>query len=86
MSALDFQVVCRQGLVFHEPGLDKVVVRRREAFTPGSELAILPGHAPLLAQTEPCSVRMTKHGSVRMLAVGKGVLEVIDDRVLLVVT
>lgn len=83
---IEFEVVGRRGCLYREPGLDKVVVRRREAWSPGSELAILPGHAPLLALTEPCTVRMAKHGLVRLIEVGSGVLEVVDDRVTLVVT
>ena len=83
--SIEFEVVDRKGCLFWEPGLDKIVVRRREEWSPGSELAILPGHAPLLAPTEPCKVRLAKHGLMRTIEVGKGVLEVVDDHVTLVV-
>jgi F0F1-type ATP synthase epsilon subunit len=62
-------------------------VRRREAdHDPGSEIAILPHHAPLLMQTEPCEMRLTRGAHTSELHVDAGVIEVLDDLVTLVLT
>jgi F0F1-type ATP synthase epsilon subunit len=85
--ALTFDIVTAKGLARHDEGLERVVVRRREAtFVPGSEVAICPHHGPLLMQTQSCTVRLTRGGHTVTLDVESGVLEVLDDRVTLVVT
>ena len=85
--ALTLEVVSSRGVVAHEEGLDRVVVRRREAaHEPGSEIAILPRHGPLLMQTQPCEMRWTRSGNTTELHVGAGVVEVLADRVTLVLT
>jgi F0F1-type ATP synthase epsilon subunit len=85
--ALTFDVVTAKGLALHEEGLDRVVMRRREVdFDPGSEVGICPHHGPLLMQTQPCAARLTRGAHTRTLKVEAGVLEVLDDRVTLVVT
>jgi len=85
--ALTFDVVTPAGLAFHEEGLERIVVRRREEqFDPGSEFAICTGHGPLLMQTQPCTARLTRSGVTRSLEVDAGVFEVIGDQATLVVT
>jgi F0F1-type ATP synthase epsilon subunit len=85
--AITFDMVSTQGLVLQEEGLERVVVRRREErFDPGSEFAICPRHAPLLMQTQPCTVRLTRGGRTRRVDCPAGVLEVLDDHVTLVIT
>jgi F0F1-type ATP synthase epsilon subunit len=85
--ALTLEVVSPRGVVAHEEGLDRVVVRRREAeYDPGSEIAILPHHGPLLMQTQPCSLRLTRAGNTHELKVGAAVLEVVSDHITLVET
>jgi F0F1-type ATP synthase epsilon subunit len=85
--ALTFDIVTAKGLSLHEEGLDRFVIRRREAdFDPGSEMAICPHHGPLLMQTQACIARLTRGAHTMPLDVEPGVLEVIDDRVTLVVT
>jgi len=85
--ALTFDIVTPKGLARHEEGLERVVVRRREErFDPGSEVGICPRHGPLLMQTQACTVRLTRGGRTEALDVEPGVLEVLDDRVTLVVT
>jgi F0F1-type ATP synthase epsilon subunit len=80
-------IVTPKGLAAHEEGLDRVVVRRREAdFVPGSEFAICMHHGPLLMQTQPCALRLVRGGRTETRNVEAGVLEVLDDRVTLVIT
>ena len=85
--ALTFDIVSSHGLDVHEEGLERIVLRRREErFDPGSEVAIYPHHGPLLMQVLPCRVRLVRHDGTRLLDVPAGVVEVLDDRVTLVVT
>jgi F0F1-type ATP synthase epsilon subunit len=85
--ALSLEVVSPRGLVAHESGLEAIVVRRREPeHDPGSEIAILPHHGPLLMQTQACALRLTRAGETSELPVGAGVLEVNGEHVLLVLT
>jgi F0F1-type ATP synthase epsilon subunit len=85
--ALVFDIVAPRGVRLHTADLDRVVLRRREAeHDPGSEVAILPRHGPLLMQTQPCVARLTRKGMTREVACGAGVLEVFRDHVTLVET
>jgi F0F1-type ATP synthase epsilon subunit len=85
--ALTFDIVTPRGARLHEEAVERVVVRRREAeYDPGSEVAILPRHGPLLMQTQACVARLTCDGLTRELDVGAGVLEVLRDHVTLVET
>ena len=87
MMAITFDIVAPGGTRLHEESLERVVIRRREAeYDPGSEVAILPKHGPLLMQIQPCVVRFTRLGTTREIAVGAGVLEVFRDYVTLVET
>jgi len=84
---LTFDIVTSTGSRLHEEALERIVIRRREAqFDPGSEVAILPLHGPLLMQTQACAARLTRDGLTQELAVGAGVLEVFRDCVTLVET
>ncbi|MDR3686132.1 MAG: hypothetical protein P4L93_04135 [Coriobacteriia bacterium] len=85
--ALTFDIITAKGVALHEEGLDRVVVRRREAdFDPGSEVGICVHHGPLLMQTQACTARLTRGQHTSALTLAPGVLEVLDDRVTLVVT
>ena len=84
---ITFDIITPKGLAVHEEGLERVVVRRREElFDPGSEVAICPRHGPLLMQTQPSRIRLTAAGRTHEVDAEAGVLEVVDDRVTLVVT
>jgi F0F1-type ATP synthase epsilon subunit len=75
------------GRRLHEVAVDSIVFRRREdVHIPGSEVAILPMHGPLLMQTQPCVMRFTRAGATHQMEVGAGVLEVFRDQVTLVET
>ncbi|MBI5231769.1 MAG: hypothetical protein HY876_06355 [Coriobacteriales bacterium] len=83
----DLEIVSEQGVIVSQKDLDEIVVRRREeGFASGSEVAILPGHAPLLMKTGSCLVRWRRGEEWWGQHVPQGVCEVADDRVTLVVT
>ena len=85
--AITLEVVTPTGVQMCEEGLERVVVRRREdRYELGSEVAIYPHHGPLLMQTQDCRVRLTRDGLTREADVAAGVLEVLDDRVTIIVT
>ena len=85
--SLSLEIVGREGLVLRETGIDRIVVRRREAeHLPGSEVAICPRHGRLLMQTQACRMRLMNGTEVRRVDVGAGVLEVVDDSVTLVLS
>jgi F0F1-type ATP synthase epsilon subunit len=85
--ALTFDIVTASGLTLHKEGLDRIVLRRREVeFDPGSEVGICLHHGPLLMQTQACTARLTRGERTTSLDVEPGVLEVLDDRVTLIVT
>jgi F0F1-type ATP synthase epsilon subunit len=84
---LTFNIITTAGTQRHEEGVEKVVVRRREAdHDPGSEVVILPRHGALLMQTQECVVRFTLPGETQELQIGAGVLEVFHDHVTVVET
>jgi len=85
--ALTFDMVTAKGLAMHEEGLERVVIRRREErFVPGSEVAICASHGPLLMQTQACTARLVRGAHTQAVDVELGVLEVLDDRITLVIT
>lgn len=82
MSTLVLDIVGPQGALVHEEGLDVVVFRRRESsHDPGSEVAIFPRHAPLLAQAQRCELRYRRGAEVYCLGIGDCLVEVWEDRV-----
>ena len=84
MSArkLILEIVTPDGPVLTEPGVDAVVLRRREArFELGSEIAIFPLHAPTLIRMSVAPLRYRRGGQIFHLAVGGGFAEVERDRV-----
>lgn len=86
MGPLSLDIVGLSGRILHLEGLDAVVVRRRETMTPGSEVAVLRGHAPLLMQTQECVLRYVGPEGSGKIAVGEGLLEVFDGHVSLALT
>ena len=49
--------------------------------TPLGEIGILPGHLPLLALLEPGELKVTVKGKLDLLAVDKGFIQVLGDKV-----
>ena len=87
MRTLTLDIVSPLGRQLRVDGLDEIVVRRREEEREfGSEVAILKGHAPLLMQVQPCTLRYRKGDETRVLDIDKGVLEVWDDTVTIALT
>jgi len=87
MSArkLVLEIVTPDGPILTEHGVDAVVLRRREErFELGSEIAILPLHAPTLIRIPVAPARYRRGGRTFHLAVGGGFAEVERDRVLVV--
>ncbi|MBE0477389.1 MAG: hypothetical protein IBX62_09855 [Coriobacteriia bacterium] len=86
MGALQLEVVTPLGVALRRSGLDKVVVRRREPrFDQGSQIVVLPGHAPTLVRVAGHDLRYEDHGETRRMRVGAGFAEIRDDRVTLIV-
>lgn len=86
MPTLLLEIVTPAGLALRAGELDEVVVRRREPeHDPGSEVAILPRHGSLLMRSAAAEVRYRRAGHVMRVAVGPGVTEVLDGRVLMMV-
>ncbi len=84
---MSVEIVTPQGVEFTADRVERVVFRRREpAHDPGSEIVICPHHAPLLMQTQPSRMRITRGGQLTECYVAGGVLEVYRDRITLVVT
>jgi F0F1-type ATP synthase epsilon subunit len=84
---LSLDIVSSRGRLVHVEGLDEVVVRRRESGNhPGSEVAVLRGHAPLLMQVQPCVVRYSWSGGEREIEIGHGLLEVWESSVTIALT
>jgi len=76
------EIVTPDGPVLTERGVDALVLRRREArFELGSEIAILPLHAPMLIRLSVAPLRYRMGGQIFYLAVGGGFAEVERDRV-----
>ena len=81
------RIVGRDGLIAEEPGLDEVIaLRREERFDPGSQVAIRSNHAPLLMQTCAGAVCWRRGDVEGAIPLGRGVLEVLDDCVTVVIT
>lgn len=83
MGPIRLEVVCPSGAGLREEGLDEVVFRRREdGPEAGSLISILPSHGWLLAQSAADDIEWRRGASVQRARAGAGVVEVMDDRVL----
>jgi len=87
MPGIVLEVATPKGLALRESGLDAVVVRRREPDRErGSEVAVLPRHAPMLVTVCAHELRYRRGEHIGHLTVGPGVAEVLDDTVTLLVS
>lgn len=79
---ISLEIVTPLGRVEGRSGIDELVVRRREMrFEIGSEIAIFPGHAPMLVRVPESDIRYVSMGRTRFVHVGPGFVEVWGDHV-----
>jgi F-type H+-transporting ATPase subunit epsilon len=79
---LTLEIVTPDGVAIVESDVEAVVLRRREKrFEIGSEVAVLPGHAPMLVRLPIAPARYIKDGSTAFVALCGGFAEVFTDRV-----
>ncbi len=82
---MHLEIITPDGALLEADAVDEVVVRRREArFELGSEIAIFPGHAPMLIQIPDAPVRYRSRGRTFHVNAAGGFVEVKRDRVLIV--
>ena len=75
-AALELEIVTPRGIVL-DTDVDEVV-----APSVNGEFGVLPGHLPLLAALGTGLVHYTKSGKTTDVAVGRGFVEVLKDRAL----
>lgn len=86
MAGIQLEIVTPMGVALRRLGVDKVVMRRNEPdFERGSEVIVLPHHAPLLVRIGEHQLRYTEDDRTHAVRVKAGFLEVIDDRVTVIV-
>ncbi len=82
---MHLEIITPDGELLEAEDVDEVVVRRREAqFELGSEIAIFPGHAPMLIQLPDAPLRYRSRGHTFHIMAAGGFAEVKHDRVLVV--
>lgn len=72
------KIITQERLVFDEGGIDSVTVRGVEG-----EMTILAQHAPLIAALDYGEVYVRRGGVEEVFAVGGGVLQVSEDRMVI---
>jgi F-type H+-transporting ATPase subunit epsilon len=79
---ITLEVVTLEKTILREEGVDIVVFRRFEKENEiGSEVAILPGHAPLLARLSITPVRYSKSGKTYYIVVAGGFVRISNNQV-----
>jgi len=87
LGPITLEVVTPVGYAGARRGLDEVVMRRRETrFEQGSEVAVFPGHGPMLVRIPACEVRFTGDRGEGHINVSSGFAEVHDNLVTLLVS
>jgi F-type H+-transporting ATPase subunit epsilon len=81
---LSLDIVTPDGTAVEERGVDAVVFHRRERlFEVGSEIAVLPLHAPMLVRIPIGPARFRRGAEIVHLALRGGFAQVLADRVLI---
>lgn len=75
--SLTLEIVTPERKVLSET-IDHVVLPTEE----GGEIGILPGHAPLMALIEPGQLQYFQNGKSESIAIDKGFIQVMADRVM----
>ncbi len=73
--ALHLEIITPEGKVYSESS-DSVFIPTTEG-----EIDVLPGHIPLVTLVEPGELRSERQGQVEHLAVDKGFVQVLGDKV-----
>lgn len=83
---LSLEIITRRGRKVLEEDVAEIVFRRREErFEQGSEVAIFPGHAPMLMQSAGGTIRWKdRKDEVHRYDADPGLVEVLGNVVLLV--
>jgi F0F1-type ATP synthase epsilon subunit len=85
-AKLSLEIVTTAGITLKKSDVDYVVVRLKEKNTElGSELAIWPRHAPLLARIDFSRLKYERQGEKHDLDIKEGVLQVKDNQVTIVI-
>lgn len=82
VAGIRLEVVTPSGAGLVDDGLDEVVFRRREGPEAGSLISILPRHGSLLCQAAAGEITWRLGDVSRHARVGPAIIEVLDDRVL----
>lgn len=84
-GALRLEIVTPDGCTYGAEGVERIVFRRREReYEQGSEVAVFPGHGPMLVRMSATPLRYRRGGETCYLAVAGGFAEVKESRVLVV--
>lgn len=79
MGLLTLEIVTPRGGFLREERVEEVVVRRRETVQPGSEVAVLPSHGPMLVALADFDLRYRVAGVAHRLRIHEGFAEVRAD-------
>lgn len=84
-GALRLEIVTPGGRTYGAEDVERIVFRRREpGHEQGSEVAVFPGHGPMLVRVPCTPLRYSRGGHTCFLAVAGGFAEVKGMRVLVV--
>ena len=79
---LNLQILTPDGRSLNKEGVEAVVFRRKERrFELGSEMAVLPGHAPTLVRIPVAPLRYRKGEKTSFVVLGGDFVEVKKNRV-----
>lgn len=75
MAKLKVEIITPEQIAFNEEA-DFVVIP-----TVDGEIDVLPGHIPLMTLSQPGELKISKSGNLQYMAVGKGIIQVVDDTI-----
>ncbi|MDK3160324.1 ATP synthase F1 subunit epsilon [Kamptonema cortianum] len=75
MSRLKVEIITPEQIAFNEEA-DFVVMP-----TVDGEIDVLPGHIPLMTLAKPGELKVSKAGNLQYMAVGRGVIQVVNDTI-----
>lgn len=75
MAKLKVEIITPEQVAFKEEA-DFVVMP-----TVDGEIDVLPGHIPLMTLAQPGELKVSKAGNLQYMAIGRGVIQVVDDTI-----